>query len=244
MTDPTPEQTALALFDENTPTSFAAKCPAAIVGHLRKAFDELLPCQPYMHDEDALADKLLELHKYRPTPSDNRIRMAIWLEYERSIANGDKMQSINLHSLVCDQSVFYRMLRQSPRCLWFLCKPTKYEEATQEILLHGQRQLRKILDMDVYDEKGKLNTKLLELKLKITAMADFRIHGAPTQKIQQLNMNLTQSVNGDQQQLKDLVARGDMAGIKQRLLEIEMEKRKLEGRSEKEVIDVTDAPKE
>ena len=180
-------------------------------------------------DEQALLDFLKDELHYEPTVNDRRIRHMFWLEYENSILGQRRMVLNNVHSLVVDSRTFYRLFVQSPgRAAFLLCKPAAYQEQLKEMLGHGLGRMRKILDLPDRDEKGKLDHRLLTLKAKIHAMVDMRLHGAPTQKIQQVNLNLNGEAQGrgSQQDVTQLVQKGDMPTIQARIREIEQQMRK------------------
>jgi len=193
--------------------------------------------------DEMLLLKYLRAHKaYEPSVNDQRLRHLLWLEYENSFMENRKISIRNVHSLVCNDKSFKALFLKLPyRALFFCCRPASYQHVIKEMLNHGMGRLRQILDMPDVDSKGKPDLKMLALKVKITAMMDMRIHGAPTQKIHQVTQNLignTPVPKGED--VKDLVNKGDMATIQQRIKQIEHEKRKLEGRTA--TIDVTPEP--
>lgn len=185
-----------------------------------------------MADEAALLQFLKEEKHYEPSVNDRRIRHCLWVEFENAIAENRRMTLRNVHSLVCDEKSFYRLFVQhAPRAAFLLCRPTGYREQLNEMLSHGLSRMRAILDLPEVDARGKLNTKLLDLKAKIYAMTDLRLHGAPTQKIQQLNLNMNADAQGRAAlgDVRALAAKGDMATIQKRIGEIEKEIKKSEG---------------
>lgn len=180
-------------------------------------------------DEAALLKFLKEEMHYEPTVNDRRIRHCFWLEYENSILGQRRMVLNNVHSLVLDSNSFYRLFVQhAGRAAFLLCKPTAYQEQLKEMLAHSSMRMRNILDLPDRDEKGKLDHRLLTLKAKIHAMVEMRLHGAPTQKIQQVNLNLNGEAQGrgSQQDVTQLVQKGDMPTIQARIREIEQQMRK------------------
>ena len=191
-------------------------------------------------DEERLLRFFKTEKSYQPTVNDQRVRYLFWHEYENSRVENRKMVMNNVHSLVCDVVSFRKLFLKLPyRTAFLCCRPAAYQHTLNEMLLHGMQRLRQVLDLPEVDANGKLNTKVIELKIKITAMVDMRIHGAPTQKIHQVTQNLP-SLPGkeEKENLKTLIQNGDMATIRRRIEEIEQEKRKLEGRANVVTVEV------
>lgn len=230
------------LFNPASPESLASKLPEALSERMLGAIMENPELVPFLVDELEMRRELKATYHCEPTPTEERIRMNLWLEYETAKLKGRNMIVANIHSLACDGRTFYRFIASKPYIVtYFVCKPAGYVESTKEILAHGLRHLRRILDMPETDSKGKLNMKLLELKIKITAMMDLRIHGAPKQSIQQLSVNVTaneKALPGGN--VQEALIKGDMHAIQKRLSELEQEKRQIEGHStpEPEIITV------
>ena len=200
--------------------------------------DEILEL---LGDEEHLL-KYLRSHKsYSPTVNDHRVRYLFWHEAENAIVENRKMVLSNTHNLVCDAKVFQNLFLKLPyRAAFLCCRPAAYQHTLKEMLLHGMQRLRQVLDMPEHDPvTGKFNPKIVELKLKITAMVDMRLHGAPTQKIHQVTQNLPGSLGAGQKgEVRELIQKGDMRTIQQRIKEIEAERRKLEGRITAEPVEV------
>ncbi len=220
---PEPHQNLLGnLFDPGSPASLASLLPPGLGGRLLDSLYKDPDLFPLLGDEDGLISFLSQKYRYLTPATDCRLRMSFWLEYERAIAESEKMVVRNVHSLVCDDRTFYRLFATCPgRTAFLLCRPVKYEEQVKEMLAHGLRRYRQILDRSVDLPNGKIDHKLLAIQVKIVAMMDMRLHGAPTQKVQQLNVNVDAGSRQVDADTRKLVAKGDMASIQHRLLEIE-----------------------
>jgi hypothetical protein len=117
------------------------------------------------------------------TPTDSRLRMKFWNEYERAQSDGNSMGVAYIISGVCTKPYFYdRYLRSPVKVAWMMCPPANYIVMAEEALSFGLSRMRDILEMDDTDAKGKPNVKLLELKVKITAMLDARVKGSVIQQ--------------------------------------------------------------
>lgn len=220
------------LFDPRNELSLANLLPGRWPGMLLDLVSRDPGLLILLSDEEALLDTLKAQFSYSPTVTDHRLRHQFWLEFENAILENRQMVTTNIHSLVCNENAFRVLfLKQAHRASFLLCKPAGYKAAMEEMLIHSAKQLRRILDMPEIDAKGKLNTKILELKLKIHAMVDMRIHGAPTQKIHQITQNLPGPPKGQGAgDLKTLVQKGDMETIRKRIHEIEKQTKQIEGR--------------
>lgn len=196
----------------------------------------------YVLDEQAMKKAIKDSYGYTMQPNDSRLKHAFWLEYNNACADDRMMDFRNVHALISSDEVFYNTFLRKPfMAPYLITRPAFYEASLKEMLYHGMDQLRLVLDEPHVDESGKINTKLLEIKLKVVSMIDLRLHGAPTQRLHQINQN----VNGpglpspQAKDLTQLVAKGDMKAIQEKILELEQEKMKVEGRKYKlEPVDV------
>lgn len=223
------------LFDPDNPLSLANALPGTYGTRLLGLVQGVPDLWPLISDEEQLKKTLRKEHSYQPSVNDQRLRYAFWQEFENAQLDGRKMHMPNVHSLICNEAAFTGLFMKLPfRAAFLVCRPAGYQVTIREMLLHGMERMRGVLDLDPLDSKGKPNTKLLELQLKIVAMIDMRLHGAPTQKIHQVNQNLPAPNKGAltqaKQDVKELVQKGDMASIQKRLEEINAEKRAIEGR--------------
>lgn len=224
------------LFDPENPLSLANKLPAPIPGVLLKLVTEDLRLPHLLADEEELLSHVLAEKGWHPTVTDHRIRLLFWNEFENAIFEGRMMVPNNIHSIVCNAKAFQMFfLKQSHRAAFLLCKPGAYQVALRETLMHGMKQLRRILDIPEIDAKGKLNVPLLKLKAQITSMVDLRLHGAPTQKIHQVTQNLPvsgASTLPNAAEIQALAKKGDLKTLQNRLSEIAAQQRELEGGTE------------
>lgn len=159
---------------------------------LAKVMDQTVFTRPELFDKDER-----ELYKYLrsinagPTPTDNRLRLKFWMEYDRVMSEGHSTLNMqNVVAGVCSRDYFLRLYINSPtRLCWMLTPPAGYAIRTEEALDFGLEQLRDILEQPHVDEKGKVDVKLAETKAKIVAMLDQRVKGAVVQKSMQLNVS-------------------------------------------------------
>lgn len=186
---PSIPRTEISLADLKDPRSILNLVPQAVAD----AISEVLFEHPDLFevDEHELYKKLGS-HGRQPNPTDNRLRLKFWDEYDRVQASGAaKMNMVSVLSGICSREMFYKKyLKQPTKLAWLVCPPTGYMIKAEEALEFGIEQLRELLDFpNTYH--GKVDTKLGELKLKIVAMLDMRVKGAVIQK----SMNLHASVS-------------------------------------------------
>ncbi len=215
-------------FDRNNPLSLYSKLGA----HWSKKFidklSELPEAAVMLHDETMLKKWLKEKRFFKPTATDNKYRYQLWLEYENSVNEQRLMEMARVYHFVGAEAVFYQLICvDANRMVWLMCRPSGYEATAREMLLFGMQQMRRYLEEDPFENPHKPNMKLMEMQFKITQMMDLRMHGAPTQKIQQLNISAAMGANGD---LKAIVEKGDMKSLQAKLEDLRARKRKAEGR--------------
>lgn len=219
------------LFDPKNALSLPNMIPGKVPGILLDLLLRITPLWSLLHDETLLKKELRANYGYQPSVNDHRLRYLFWVEYENALLESRKMHLPNVHSLVCNEMAFKGLFLKEPhRTAFLVSRPAAYQQTLREMLLHGMGRLRDILDLPETDERGKINTKVLELKLKVVAMVDMRLHGAPTQKVHQITQNLPAANTAKGQEVQQLVHTADMGAIKKRLEKLENEKRKLEGR--------------
>lgn len=174
-------------------------------------------------DERDLHDKLRADGKL-PSPTDNRLRLAFWLEYDRAQEREEKMTIQNIYAGVCGRTYFYnRYLGNPAKVAWLLTPPTSYDLHLTEALSYGMDRLREMLAISPLGPGGKVNVKLMELQTKIVAMLDVRKHGMATQKVEQKNMNLHVSTTNEQ--VAKMAVTGTMEQLERRMKELERRER-------------------
>jgi hypothetical protein len=226
----TPHPLNLGHFDQNNPLSLYSKMGAHWSKRFIDRLGEIPDCMEILTDEFLLKEHLDKVHKYRPTGTDHRYRLQLWLEYENSIKLERPMIMANVYNLVGPESTFHNLvMKDARRCAWMLCKPVAYDAHMREMLNMGLIRLRSYLEKDAMTsgKDGKPDLKLMKLQLEITRMADLRQHGAPTQKIQAIELKGTIGPGGQIQALGDEL---DMKALEQRKKELEMRRRAAEGR--------------
>ena len=184
------------------------------ITNAREASPEL-----FLEDEADLK-AVLRSRNQEPTPTDHRIRINFWEEYEKTHAAGRRSMSIEaIHAGVCSRQYFQsKYLSHPSKVAWMLCPPANYLTATKEALLYGIDQLREILSYPM-KENGKFNTRIMEIKLKIVDLLDKRILGAIPQKI--LNLHASADRLPSNKAVNGVAAEAEMRAITKRIKELE-----------------------
>jgi len=138
--------------------------------------------------------------KLRPHAMLNRIRLAVWREYERCTGGMRKFKMANVSRALGVPSItILGWMRDPERLLWVLTPPSSYQAILEEAVVHGLNRLRnEILTMDVRERdmhgavigEGVVDPKKAELLLKAISYVDLRVNGSIVQKSEAKNLNL------------------------------------------------------
>lgn len=170
-------------------------------------------------DERELWRKLRDDSK-TPTPTDNRLRLKFWVEYDRAMAHGGRFTIGNVLASLCTGEYFYKKYLSHPgKVAWLVTPPAGYLVKAEEALEFGLEQLRDLLDQP-HVSFGKVDTKLGELKAKIVMMLDARVKGAVVQR--SMNMNINTSTNTVNKELTG----ASMEELEKRLKELDARERR------------------
>lgn len=133
-----------------------------------------------------------------PTWLQDQLRLAFWDEYFLTIDNNqNRMRPGAIFANCCSKETFYTQI-ENPLFLAFLTKPPAgYMLKMRSLLDMALERMREILTLDLTNPNGTVNTKLIAEIVKIAALADNRVKGAVTQKIQidQTSKNLHVTTN-------------------------------------------------
>jgi hypothetical protein len=124
-----------------------------------------------------------------PSPSLNRLRTNLWISFDRARTSREAILDFHVAAGVCTVAQLHLVLKNPLQAAWLFTPPRTYVEMLDETLEYGMMKLRAILDMPETMANGQINQKLVDTKVKIIAMMDLRKNGAPTQKIEQKNIN-------------------------------------------------------
>ena len=130
-----------------------------------------------------------------PDRVDRRIRIAFWEEYERAASEQRSMTLANIsrNTGAVSWGWYKNQLMAKPdKLAWFLSQPAAYRLQVQEAEQIGLNRLVEILELPLRSPNGQINVMIGGLILAAYKMVDTRLHGLPTNKT--VNVNLDQKV--------------------------------------------------
>lgn len=168
--------------------------------------------------------KRLRSDQMTPSPTDNRLRINFWYEYDLAQMEHRPMHMARVFAGICSKSYFNdRFMKRPEKVAWMLTPPVDYVVKIKEALDFGIDRLREYLEIDPI-VGGRPNVKLMELQAKIVAMLDMREKGAYTQRVEQKNMNL--NVTASNEQVVSALLEADHKVLEQKIKELERRERK------------------
>lgn len=184
--------TDIMIWDRNNPRSVVNLVDEKAGMHLENSRKE----KPHFFDLDETElTKVLDAMDFTPSPTDNRLRIKFWMEYD--FTQTQQTSNIDLRRVAagtCELD-FLRLkyFKRPERVAWLLCPPHDYMTRVNEALQLSITQMRKILAVPV-EKNGKVDTRLGELQAKIHVMLESRIHGTPVQR----NLSIQSFIPGHQ----------------------------------------------
>lgn len=154
---------------------FDPKNPRALVNMVPEAFAKRM--KALINSPEAthfgLSEPRLKLELIRqgkcPTPTDNRIRLQFWLEYDR-VQQEELRAGMNFSYVVgfaMAKELFYSHYIQCPwAMLWLLCPPVHYVTVLEDAIRHATDRLVEVLSADLKKSNGEYNFRMLEFILR------------------------------------------------------------------------------
>jgi hypothetical protein len=171
----------ILMWDQENPRSVINLLPEKVRERVQRALWEQEAL--FDRDEKDLLKALRELAA-PPSPTDNRIRLKFWMEYDYCQSFHAKWIDIGrVVAGICSHEFFYNKYLENPlKVAWLMCPPTPYMVKANEALEFGLEQLRDILAEPHKLPNGTVDTKLGKLKVNIVEILDARVKGAVVQK--------------------------------------------------------------
>jgi hypothetical protein len=152
------------------------------------------------------------------TRLDRRVRLRFWDEYESANKENRPMKMLDVvqFSGVPSWESYEARLKDTPALLaWLMNPPAEYKLQMREAQELGLRRLTDILELPMIDATtGKVNTGVGLLILQAIKLVDQRLHGSPTQKNVNVNVeagqmpqNATLSMSEVDKKIAELEAR-------------------------------------
>jgi hypothetical protein len=164
---------ALTVIDREDPRGIYNLVP----NYVKKAIDQIIPDDLNRSEEEL--KRLLE-----PDVFLCQLRYAFWREYNSAqedyrmmnIASVATMMGVPLHNVTST-------LKRPEDLVWVLKPPVSYDLLLEEALNHGIKRLRDdLLNISLFDDEGKFDSKAADIILKTTAFLDMRKNGGIVQK--------------------------------------------------------------
>lgn len=156
----------------------------------------------------------------RPTSDHLRLRFNFWDEYLRIVASGEK-RKFDVGKIchgVGGPAVFKKVLGSPALAAWVFSPIGDYDQSMGTLLQAASDKLLELMTMDIKDEKGNPREGLIRLVLKAFELADSRLHGSPTQRIESKTLNVTRKVGeSDATRLTDKALEEDVKALEERL---------------------------
>lgn len=191
-----PASFGVDLWDRANDRSLVNLVPRTVAAHLEQA-------QASRPDLFNLDEKALK-RAVSPSPTDNRLRLAFWMEYDRAQSTQKSMNITQVYSGICSRQYFEdKYLKTPERVSWLACQPHAYSLIMEEALAYGIERLREILDLPMISSSGKVDTRAAELILKTVALLDQRVKGAVVQRaeVRSLNVNMNSAASSLEQKM-------------------------------------------
>jgi hypothetical protein len=126
-----------------------------------------------------------EKHKQDITLITQRVRIALWQEYEMAHLNNRMMRSRQIYAGVCSETAFYHLIENPVRLAYILTAPSDYIVTLKEAHDAGLGKLRELFNAKVIDDEGYMNPKAADVLIKAFAILDARLKGAVIQRVDQ-----------------------------------------------------------
>lgn len=130
--------------------------------------------------------------------SEERLRVAFWVEYERAQKTNSKMNMNNVYMGIVTKKYFYTYIVGNSLKLAFMCTPPiEAQIALEELLLFGIEQMRSIMALPHINEKGQVDSKLVHVKQRLFEDIANRRRGQVIQRVEvkskSMNYNVTET---------------------------------------------------
>lgn len=183
----------LEVLSESDPKSLVNLLPASIGNYLKLVPDEL------WLKTDSQLFKDGKCNEY-----DSLLRHAFWIEYDRAIRAGQKMNATNIFAGIVNKSYFFKEICTNTSRLAFLATPpTDYNTRLEELLTQGLQQYREILMLPNLDDKGRVDGRLIAVKQRIIEDVANRRRGGIINRMEVQSKNLNVNVEHNTQKPKE-----------------------------------------
>lgn len=187
------EVQGIVIRDESNPRSVINLLPPKFAERVREV---MLSHPDHFNLEEGELYRHLKSLETKPNGTDDILRLKFWLEFERvQNFNLPQMNMTYICAGVCDLSYFTQFYMRAPyRVAWLLCVPINYAARLDEMQNEGLRAMSEVMREPMRDpSSGKLNFKLVDMKLKIYNLVSAR-REAMNPSLQSSNQNIQVNV--------------------------------------------------
>lgn len=127
----------------------------------------------------------------KPTPLDDRLRVAFWHEYTAAQDLGRDIKLANVFSNYCSDFYFYsKFITRPEKVAWIICRPANYMQSLEASLNNGKNRLDELMRMELFHPNGMLKVEETKLFLKAYKMLDDRVKGSVIQRIEKKTQHI------------------------------------------------------
>ena len=114
-----------------------------------------------------------------------RLRHQFWNEFNIVCSNhAEFLPAHRVYSGIMTKDAFYKLMNDDFYAAFLLTQPQNVSLIQQDLLYEGYKHLEEVLEMSIYDDKGRVDNKLITHKIKIIEMLEDRLNGSVVQRTQ------------------------------------------------------------
>lgn len=187
-----------AMYAEDNPDSLINVIPLRLVPILKRVREKI--------PRILLADERDVRRYVDPTERDDRLRLSFWDEYNASTACRKRMSLQSILSGVCAWESWITVYEPNDKkMVWLFCPPTNYVAMMRQILHRGTERLLEIMNLPMLTDDGKIDVRVAQLVLRAWQLADMRVKGGVTQRVQIEQKSMNVNVDTDINQMRESV---------------------------------------
>jgi hypothetical protein len=125
------------------------------------------------------------------------LRFSFWNEYNKSVDSQKKMSLERVYSGVCYPKEFHKFIKEDLYLTFIVTVPASIELVQQELIQLGYEKMEEVLEQEIQNPDGTLNTNLIKEQVKILENLENRRWGGVVHRAQIHNKtDLTTSHEG------------------------------------------------
>lgn len=131
----------------------------------------------------------------KPTNADFALRVSFWREFERVLWKGSgAISPASVMAGIVSEQYFYKEFLSNPKKVAFMIRPMQtYNKEMEAILMRATERLWELIEIPIYNSKGRFDSKAAEVLMKAVAQVENRVKGMAVQKSE--NKRVSVNVN-------------------------------------------------